>query len=348
MTDQDTEEKRFPASAKKLRDARKRGQVANSRDLLSAVSFISVLGLFYFFRGWFYARFMELIEIVTRAGSQPFEILAPQAILAVFWLFLIMMGLALAVMLLSLISTAIIMMKGLAFSFEPVKPQISQLSPVAGFKRLASLRNLMEFIKGIAKVILLSSVFLAIGASWLSPLFQAPACAPGCIAPVAFSALVALAFTGALSFVLLGLADIPVQRWLFGRDMKMTRSEYKREHRDIEGDPYIRREFNRLRQEAVSTPFKSARAGPTIVFSGDGRALAIRFVKDETPMPLIAGKATNEAAFQLETAARQMQIPVIKDINLVDAMFDRSTLGQYVHSDFFALVVPHLVALNHI
>ncbi|MBA8839826.1 EscU/YscU/HrcU family type III secretion system export apparatus switch protein [Ochrobactrum sp. RH2CCR150] len=65
-------------------------------------------------------------------------------------------------------------------------------------------------------------------------------------------------------------------------------------------------------------------------------------------MPLIAGKATNEAAFQLETAARQMQIPVIKDINLVDVMFDRSTLGQYVHSDFFALVVPHLVALNHI
>ncbi|MEJ5021483.1 EscU/YscU/HrcU family type III secretion system export apparatus switch protein [Ochrobactrum vermis] len=348
MADKDTEEKRFPASAKKLKDARKRGQVASSRDLLSAVSFIAVLGLFYFFRGWFYARFMELIEIVALAGSQPFELLARQAMMMVFWLFLTMMGSALAIMLLSLIPTAIIMMKGLIFSFEPVKPQFSQLSPVTGFKRLASLRNLIEFIKGITKVALLSSIFIAIGASWLSPIFQAPVCAPGCLAPVAFGALVAFAVTGALSFVLLGLADIPVQRWLFGRDMKMTRSEYKREHRDIEGDPYIRREFNRLRQEAVSTPYQSAKAGPTLIFSGNTRAIAIRFVKDETPMPMIAGKATDEDALRLEEAARRMQIPVIEDIGLVEAMFDRSTLGQYVHSDFFPLVVPHLVALNHV
>jgi type III secretion protein U len=348
MADKDTEEKRFPASAKKLRDARKRGQVASSRDLLSAVSFIAVLGLFYFFRGWFYSRFIELIDIVTLAGSQPFELLARQAMMMVFWLFLTIMGAALAMMFLSLVPTAIIMMKGLIFSGEPMIPQFSQLSPVTGFKRLASLRNLMEFLKGLIKVAVLSSIFIAIGAGWLSPIFQAPVCAPVCLAPVAFSALIAFAVTGALSFVVLGLADIPVQRWLFGRDMKMTRSEYKREHRDIEGDPYIRREFNRLRQEAVTTPYQSAKAGPTLVFAGNRRAIAIRFVRDETPMPMIAGKASGEDALQLENAARRMQIPVIRDIGLVDTMFDRSTLGQYVHSDFFPLIVPHLVALNQV
>lgn len=192
-----------------------------------------------------------------------------------------------------------------------MKPQFSQLSPITGFRRLASLRNLMEFSRGDQGCSTFIDFHCHRSRLAVANLSGAGVCAwlPG---PVAFSALVAFAVTGALSFVILGLADIPVQRWLFGRDMKMTRSEYKREHRDIEGDPYIRREFNRLRQEAVSVPYQSAKAGPTLVFAGNRRAIAIRFVRDETPMPMIAGKASGEDALQLENAARRMQIPVIR------------------------------------
>jgi type III secretion protein U len=346
MANKETEEKSLPASEKKLRDARKNGQVSNSRDLSGAVSFIAVLGFFYFFRGWFYERFLELVHTVTQASVQPFDVLLGKAATLIFWLIFTIVGSVLTIMLVFLVLPAIIVMKGLVFSFEPVKPQFDQLSPVTGLKRIASLRNVIEFVKGLVKVVLLSALFVAIGIGWLNPLFQAPACGTDCLAPVLVSALTALGLTGALGFVLLGLADVPIQRWLFGRDMRMTRSEYKREQRDIEGDPMIRREFYRLRREAISMPRQGAKARPTLIIAGGGRALAVRFAKDETPMPIIVGKGDGSAASQLEQASRKANIPVVKDTKLVNTMFERSKLGQYVPSDFFSLIVPHLVRLN--
>lgn len=344
----ESEEKSLPASEKKLRDARKKGQVSNSRDLLAGISFVAVLCLLFFFQDWFYERFVELVENVTRVDDRPFDTKLLEAGALFFQLLFLVVLPILATLLVFLILPAIGIMRGLIFSFELVKPQFDHLSPVTGFKRIASLRNVIEFTKALLKVAFLSAVFVVIGIGWLNPLFLAPSCGTTCLAPILVGALTAFGIAGAVGFIVLGAADVPVQRWLFARDMRMTRSEYKREQRDIEGDPLIRREFHRLRSEAVSAPRKGSAAHPTLVLVGADRAIALRFVNDETPMPVVVGKGEGKAASQLEAAARSAQIPVVEDADVVKTMFARSQLGQYVHSDFFPLVVPHLVRLNQV
>lgn len=344
----ESEEKSLPASEKKLRDARKKGQVSNSRDLLAGVSFAAVLCLLFFFQGWFYERFVGLVENVTRADERPFDARVMEAGALFFRLLFFVVVPILATLVAFLVLPAIGVMRGLIFSFETVKPQFEHLSPVSGFKRIASLRNVVEFVKALVKVVFLASVFVVIGIGWMNPLFHGPSCGATCLTPILISALTVFGIAGAAGFIVLGLIDVPVQRWLFTRDMRMTRTEYKREQRDIEGDPLIRREFHRLRSEAVAAPRKGPRTTPTLLLVGGGRAIAIRFVKGETPMPIIVGKGEKLAASQLEASARSASTPIVGDAGLVETIFARSQLGQYLHSDFFPLVVPHLVRFNQV
>lgn len=346
--DKESEEKSLPASEKKLRDARKKGQVASSRDLVAGIAFLAVLVFLYLHGERFYADFADLVDSVAQAGDEPFgRVLLESGALAARLVFTTLFPLA-AILLLFVVAPAIVAMKGLIFSFDPVKPQLNNISPMAGLKRLVSLRNVVEFAKALVKVVILSALFVTVTASWLNPLFQAPTCGAGCLVPVATGVFVALGAAGALSFVLLGMADVPVQNWLFSRDMRMTRSEYKRERRDIEGDPFIQREFYRLRGEAMSAPRSAAGAGPTVVFVDGNRALAIRFVNGQTPLPAVVGKEEGAAARQCAADAEACGVPVITDPNLIAAMFSRARAGEYIHEDFFGYVSPHLVRLKQV
>ncbi|TKB36036.1 MAG: EscU/YscU/HrcU family type III secretion system export apparatus switch protein, partial [Mesorhizobium sp.] len=140
---------------------------------------------------------------------------------------------------------------GPVFSFEPLKPQFDHINPVKGLQKILSLRNVIEFTKGLAKVVLLASLFVFILAAWLQPLFDAPGCGQSCLEPIIKAVLTPLGIAAALAFVVIGVIDVPIQRWLFLRDMRMTTTEYKREHKDLEGDPLIRHEQQRQRREAV-------------------------------------------------------------------------------------------------
>lgn len=143
---------------------------------------------------------------------------------------------------------------GPVFSFEPLKPQFDHINPAKGLQKILSLRSVIEFTKGLAKVVLLASLFTFLLIAWLQPLFDAPGCAPSCLEPIVKAVLTPLGIAAALAFVVIGVIDVPIQHWLFLRDMRMTTIEYKREHKDLEGDPLIRHEQQRQRREAVMQP----------------------------------------------------------------------------------------------
>ncbi|RJG41507.1 EscU/YscU/HrcU family type III secretion system export apparatus switch protein [Mesorhizobium sp. DCY119] len=95
--------------------------------------------------------------------------------------------------------------------------------------------------------------------------------------------LLPLGTAAALAFVIIGILNVPLQCWLFLRDMRMKTTEYKREHKDLEGDPMIRHEQQWQRREAVMQPAKLGVKNAVIVFTAGDRAVALRYVKGETP-----------------------------------------------------------------
>lgn len=348
MSQQEAEEKTLPASEKKLRDARKKGQVSQGRDLISGVTLVGALGYVYYYvtSPSSFDDFNQLVQIVTETDNGTFSEVLGRAIRhAASIVLFATVPLVGIILLLSLLS-GVIAIGGPVFSFEPIKPQFERINPAKGFKRLASLRNVVEFTKGLAKLVLLAAVFGVILLAWLQPIFEVPSCGQSCLAPMVYSVLTPLGVTAALAFLVIGLLDMPVQRWLFRRDMRMTKTEYRREYRDLEGDPLIRREFQRLRRETVTRTSKLGMRNAAFAIVAGDRIVALRYDKQDTPLPAIVSKGQGASAAQLLSEAGRMNIPVVHDPELLEGLFERCGVGDYIRPEFFGGVVKHLIQLE--
>jgi len=340
-----SEEKSLPASEKKLRDARKKGQVSQSKDMVIGMDTVAILA--YVWLAWDKVKTnlatllilpadaydMPFLQAVNRVTSHAFEL----AVLTV-------MPLIVIVILVSIL-TNVAVMKGFVFSTEPIKPKGEKINPVSGFKRIFSLKNFVELVKSLLKTVLLSAAAIVLVLLGLETLVKGPACGPECIA-LAFGSMVTPLFIAfALIFLLFALIDVGVQRWLFLRDMRMTKTEFKRERKDMEGDPILRQERMRQRREfseggQVVIGVKNA---TVLIADGQSAVVGLRYVKGETPVPAIVCNGRNDRAIQLVTAARQLYLPVVDEPELTKALLEHGSLGEFVDQAYFHQVAAVLI-----
>ncbi|WP_122734882.1 EscU/YscU/HrcU family type III secretion system export apparatus switch protein, partial [Pseudomonas viridiflava] len=257
-----SEEKSQPATDKKLRDARKKGQVAKSQDLVSGVVILLCTLCIAVLLPRARAQVEALIDLTANIYIEPFADVWPRLLDHAEQIVLGITLPVVAVTVAAVILTNIVTMRGVVFSVEPVKPDIKRIHPGEGFKRIFAMRNLIEFLKGLVKVLLLALAFYIVGRQALQALMESSRCGAGCIESTFYLVLKPLVFTVLAAFLLVGAVDVLMQRWLFGRDMKMSRSEQKRERKDVDGDPLIKRERQRQRREmqALATKLGLGRA----------------------------------------------------------------------------------------
>ncbi len=344
---EETEEKRLPASDKKLRDARQKGQTWHSHDLVSAVALLCALA--YLNVGWpsIAARVDRLLDVVIEAATQPFEAGIVRVSEEFGWAILLtLLPLAIIVVVVTVL-TAAISMGGPVFSAEPITPKFENINPVNGLQRIFSMRNVVEFTKGLVKLLLLSILFVIILLAWLRPIIEAPGCGDTCLVPVILGIVTPLGFAAAIAFIVIGLADLPIQRQLFLRDMRMSTTEFRREHKDVEGDPLIQREFQRLRRETLTASKRKlgVKDSSLIAVLGD-RAVGVRYVGGETPIPVVTVKGAGKGGTTIATEARRLGIPIVEDRGLLDALFKGSRAGDYIRPDTYPVVVRHLRQLG--
>lgn len=342
---EEAEEKKLPASEKKLRDARRKGQVPQSRDLISGFTFFAALAYLYFSWPTLFKHLSELVQTVTVPGGS-FGDVSLLAIRHTFSLLMLATMPLVGIVVVLTVAFGMLGTFGPVFSAEPLKPQFEHINPAKGLQKILSLRNVIEFAKGVIKLVLLACLFVFVLVTWLQPLFDAPGCGPSCLEPMIKAVLTPLGIAASLAFIVIGVIDVPIQRWLFLRDMRMTTTEYKREHKDLEGDPLIRHEQQRQRREAVMQPAKLGVRNAVIVFASGDRAVALRYVKGETPVPTVAGKGQGRAADEIMAQARQAGIPVVEDGVVAEALFENANTGSYIGQQMFSPVVRHLVRLG--
>jgi type III secretion protein U len=327
MAKDDSEERPLPPSKKKLDDARRKGQVASSKDMISGAALAGVLGFMILGAGAFLAAGRTLIGAAgdavadhARHGDilQPLNMLARQAGDQFMATVVPAFGIALALA----IMAAIVVLRGIPFSMEPVKPQMEKLNPVEGFKRIFALRSLIEFVKSLLKTVLIVAVLAAVLGGGLGLLVHAPASGlPGVLSAAATLMTPVLAAAIAL-FIVAGLADVGLQRWLFRRDMKMSLTEQKRERKEQEGDPHIRAARRRMmRENAAAPPVKLGLSRATLlIHGGDGEpAVGLRFVRGETPVPAAVVRGDGPRAAELISQARESGIRTLEDAELARA-----------------------------
>jgi type III secretion protein U len=338
----ETEQKSLPASDKKLRDARRKGQVSSSRDFVAGFELLALVG--YLLLTWPTLRdeLQALFEVLSDVANLPFAEARDRGLHAAARIMFLTTLPPAALAVVAVLVSGMAATLGPVFSFEPLQPKFDHISPAEGLKRIASLRNVVEFAKATVKVLILTAAFWLVLRGSVQSLFEMPTCGKSCLAVIAIATLKPLAMTAAIAFVVIGLLDLLVQRRLFLRDMRMTRTESKREHKDLEGDPLIRSERRRLRRMTASRRQVGMRRAVIAIAHGDA-IVALRYRRGETPIPVVVAKGRGEAGARMLAEARRLGIPVVDNATLVAALAARHAIGDIIEAGLFGPVAETLV-----
>jgi type III secretion protein U len=316
----ESEEKTLPASQKKLTDARRKGQTSNSKDLVSGFTLLAAV-LYLLFR-WpmMRDRLVQLIDVVSAATEQPSTEAWQRAVYSTIDVLV-----TATVPLLGVVCAVAVVMgmaatQGPVFSFESVKLQFDHVSPMKGAKRIFSTKNVIEFGKSLAKVIVLTAAFWSVLRGFIGPLFQTPSCGEACLGQMVVSTLQPLAVTAVIAFVIIGVLDMPLQRHLFLKEMRMSRTELKRERKDIDGNPLIKSERRRIQSMLAKRKVRKGVRHAGVVIAHEDRVVGLRYHREEAPVPLIVSKGRGQAGDEMLAEARRLGRPVVQDASLVDQL----------------------------
>lgn len=344
--EQTSEEKTLTASDKKLRDARKKGQVVHSTDMVSGITILCSIVFLSVVSSSLEQRARAMLDEASHVDQRPFtEVFYRLTSIAMDGLLSTTVPL-LAIIVVAIIVTNVAITQGFVFSVQPLTPDFDRINPVSGLKRLFSLKAVVELLKTLVKIVALAAAFFFVFRAGLQSLFQSPSCGSRCTSEAFYAMVKPIAITVVFAFLSLGAMDVLVQRWLFLRDMRMTKTEAKRERKDMDGDPQIRQERAAQRKAMASTKVGLKNASLLVTARHD-LAVGVRYVRGETAVPVLVCRVFAPAVQAAIAEAAKHNIPVFEDSDLATAL-ERVGVGSSVPERTFSQVASHLVSANAI
>jgi flagellar biosynthetic protein FlhB len=331
------------ATTQRREDFRKRGQVAQSREVASVLllfgvglciwicssMFIKILMDLYN-ESWTYhlvatARSGDLIPALKMAGEKTMILLLP--ILGVSGLF----G----------VGSSLIQI-GFLNNEEALSPKLEKINPISGFERIFSMRALVEGLKAIIKFTLVGSVAYVVlkgefdGVAFLSNLSM-----QGLLSYFG-SVTLKLAMSIGVVMVLLAIADYAYQRWEIEKKMKMTKQELKEEMKNREGDPQIKARIRRVQREIANRRMMdSVPKADVIITNPTHIAVALKYGAD-LPAPQVVAKGAGLIAEKIKELARTHNIPIMENKPLARTIFKTIKIGDIIPRELYKAVAEVL------
>ena len=338
------EEKTLPPSEKKLREARKQGQVPSPGDLPIALGLAAGAGVVALAGIGMAAALQQALEAALADLAAPDPATRATTLLASLAQEGAVLAIALAAALLAArVLPTLIVHGGPVISLAPLSPKLSALDPIKGLGRVFGLRALIELAKALVRATACLAVVWIVLREGMASLVHGPACGLDCLVEATLI-LAALLLAGCvLVAVVVGVLDVPLQRWLFERDHKMAVSEMKRETKESFGAPELRQARQRLRNEDAGSDDLSALRHASLLVLGGGCVAALRYVRGESDVPVIVGWAKGGRLEPFLTAADPLGIPAIHDPDLARTLA-RGEPGRPVPRETYGGVAAALAA----
>ena len=225
---------------------------------------------------------------------------------------------------------------GFLLAFEPIKPDIKKINPIQGAKKIFSIKNVVELVKSVIKILFLSLVVYFVIRNSLNDLMNLPWCGSSCILPVLGSLMKKLMLFAIVAFMVISVADYMFEKYQFTKEQKMTKDEVKREYKEMEGNPEIKGKRKQLHQELLNSEDNVAQSD-VVIKNPTHLAVGLHYDKAKTPLPMVTclGKR-NQAQFILKVAERH-EIPVMENVPLAHALFSQTEVGSFIPSE---LITP--------
>ena len=320
-------EKTEQPTEKRLRDARKKGQVAKSQDLTSALllaTAAAVLALAGTQIGLQLTSSMRdgLVRATTLRGD--FD---RAAAVGVFWSSMQTMALVLAPLLIALFVIALLvsyLQVGPIFSFEPVKPDLKKLNPAEGFKqKFLKPRPYIELVKMVVKMTISAVVIGAV--IWDNRADIIRLTSQNVDRATAFTASIVfqIAWKLAVAFIVLGVADRFLQKFLHLKEMKMSKQEVREEYKETEGNPLFKSARRRLYLEMLQQSMMAAvQKADVVVVNPTHVAVALKYDRTEMDAPIVVAKGAELMAAQIRKIAAESNVPTFRGVPLARALYD--------------------------
>ncbi len=330
-------EKTEPPSQKRLRDSRKKGDVAYSKDFTQTVLILALLGY----------TLSNASSIVEKLGKL---ILAPAGFAGMP--FASVLGLVMDTMLRELVGMvlpylAIVLgagifadaiQVGLVLAFPKLLPSAKKLNVMANLKNIFSKKNLVEFLKSAAKIAFLSVLVVQVIRDALPVLMKVPHSGLAGMGMAVGDMMRTLVVNVAVAYFVIALADLGWQRMQYRKGLMMSKEEVKQEYKEMEGDPHIKHARKHLHQEmAMNGAVNNTRKASVVVTNPTHLAIALFYEEGKVPLPVVLAKGEGALAAAMVKAAREEGIPVMQNVPLARALMAQGQVDQYIPAD---LIVP--------
>jgi len=347
MVEQDTA-RTEQATPRRKAESRKKGQVALSREVSTAAMLLGAIALLHALAGPTATRLTELmrgwlhmaVEVGARGQIVPetFRHLTHTISLQT-----LSVTLPFVVPLTAIGAASYLLQTGFLWHSEGLRLDLSRLSPLAGLRRILSLRSAVELLKSIVKItVIAGAAFMAVRADLgrLPELVHYdPAGAMGAITALAFK----MGGWIALAAAVIATADYAYQRVEWERSLRMTRQEVKQEHREAEGDPLLRARLRSRRRELMRNRMMAAVPKADVVITNPTHlAVALRYDHATMAAPVVVAKGAGYLAERIKEVASRHGVMVVENPPVAQALFKLVAIGREIPTDLYRAVAEIL------
>ena len=342
--DNTTGEKTEKATPRKRQEVRRKGQVAKTNELPSALIYLFIFILFYILGPYLSKNFLEIYKkildqyIVWGVTPSNVRLLFLELLIDLIWVML-------PIFIVAIVAgfAGNLVQIGFLFTGEPLKIKLDRLNPIAGAKRIFSKKALVELVKSILKIILVG--YVAFSVLWsekatLLSLFH-------------YHLSEILAFTGKLILeiglktsvvlIILALFDYLYQRYDYEKNIKMSKQDIKDEYKKSEGDPLIKSKIKeRQRQMAMNRMMHAVPEADVIITNPSHFAVAISYKPKEMEAPKVVAKGMDYIALKIKETAKKHDIATIENKWLARTLYHQVEIGDSIPEDLYQAVAEVL------
>lgn len=351
MAEDDQSARTEEATPRRLRQSRERGQVAVSQDVKTwAVLTATAIAVAYLLPQACRALVLPLVPFLDAAAALRID--RDGATLAALAL-LVDVALAIAPVVAVLSGAAIaagLAQAGFLWAPERAAPDFSRVSPLKGFERLFSANTLVDFVKGILKIAVVSLVFAVVAVPALQDLEATVDYSPFAALDRLHALCLALAAGTAGVLTIIAIADYGYQRFAFLKQMRMTKQEIRDEYKETEGDPHIKGRIRRLRAERARKRMMAAVPNADVVITNPTHfAVALQYDMATMPAPKLVAKGADVLARRIREIAESHDVPIVENPPLARALFAAVDVDEEIppeHYEAVARVIGYVMRLK--
>lgn len=346
-------EKTEPATAKKLQDVRKDGQTAKSKELITAISLMSLFILIKIYVGVAGQKFTEAFKDIYGtfqkvADSSDNGMRMADAVSSVREVLMSSISIAVPIFIVAVVGGVLCnsLQQKWMVTAKPLQPKMSKISPASGFKRIFSFRQLFELIKSIAMMLVIGIMSYVTIKDKVNILLTFYDISLNAALETVGDIIVDLGIKISAVFLIIGFVDLIYQKFKFKNDNMMTKQEIKDEYKNTEGDPQVKGQIRRKMAEISRRRMMEQLPEADVVITNPTHfAVALKYEPDSGKAPVVIAKGADYLAFQIKDKARECNIEIVENKPLARMLYHNVDIGMEIPPELYQVVAEILAKI---